>query len=196
MVSAIQENQQACNNLSDCDYPWMWFDNTYFIIIAMTELFLKCIEIVLKNEGGFQNNPKDKGNYANGVLKGTNFGISARMYPDLDIENLTVEKAKEIYFLDYWTPCMLDEIEDPNNALQILDFCVTSGQYRAIRTAQKCSGSYEDGIMGPASIKAINNALCFLERYRNERLKYYSNLDDWDWAGHSWTERTMASKIT
>ena len=162
----------------------------------MTDSFLKIIPIILKNEGGFQDNPRDKGNWANGVLKGTNFGISARMYPDLDIKNLTIDQAKEIYFTDYWQKCNLDGIEDLNVAVQILDFAVTSGPYRAIRIAQKCSAAHEDGVMGPASIKAINQALCFIERYKNERLKFYSNLDDWQWAGHSWTERTFNSKLT
>jgi len=162
----------------------------------MTDNFLKCIDVILKNEGGFQDNPKDKGNWANGILKGTKYGISARQYPDLDIKNLTVDQAKEIYFRDYWLKCKLDGIEDLNAALQILDFCVTSGPYKAIRAAQKCSFAYEDGIMGPASIKAINMALCFIEKYRNERLRFYATLDDWEWAGHSWTERTMKSKIS
>lgn len=161
----------------------------------MTELFNKCIAVVIKTEGGFQKNPKDKGNWANGVLKGTKYGISAKSYPDLDIENLTEEKAKEIYFRDYWGVCKLDGIEDPNAALQILDFAVTSGPFRAVRVAQKCSFAHEDGIMGPASIKAINQSLCFLDKYKNERLKFYSNLSDWEWAGHSWTERTF-KKVT
>lgn len=32
----------------------------------------------------------------------TKYGISARAYPKLDIENLTLEQAKEIYQTDYW----------------------------------------------------------------------------------------------
>jgi lysozyme family protein len=162
----------------------------------MTELFNKCVTQVLLNEGGFQKNPKDKGNWANGVLKGTKYGISAQQFPDLDIENLTEDKAKEIYFEKYWTVCNLDGIENVNSAYQILDFSVTSGPHRAIIIAQKCAIAYEDGIMGPVSIKAINQALCFLEKYKNERMQFYSHLEDFDWAGKSWTHRTMNVKIS
>ena len=43
----------------------------------MTDLFNRCIVKILENEGGFQEDPDDPGNYADGVLKGTKYGISA-----------------------------------------------------------------------------------------------------------------------
>lgn len=46
-------------------------------------------------EGGYVNNPKDPGGE-------TNFGISKRAYPNLDIKHLTLGEAKEIYRKDYW----------------------------------------------------------------------------------------------
>lgn len=49
----------------------------------------------LPHEGGYVNDPKDPGGE-------TKFGISKRSYPSLDIKNLTLEKAKEIYIRDYW----------------------------------------------------------------------------------------------
>ena len=49
--------------------------------------FNNIIEVVLKHEGGYVNDPNDLGGE-------TNFGITKRFYPDVDIKNLTKEQAK------------------------------------------------------------------------------------------------------
>jgi len=58
-------------------------------------LFEPAIEITLANEGGYVNDPMDPGGE-------TNFGISKRDYPKLDIKNLTKEEATAIYLRDFW----------------------------------------------------------------------------------------------
>jgi len=78
------------------------------------------IQLVLKHEGGFTPGlPNDPGG-------DTNFGISKRVYPDLDIEHLTKEAAIEIYHRDYWKPYMEQEpIQELANAA--LDTAVNQG---------------------------------------------------------------------
>ena len=58
-------------------------------------MFDKAIEIILKHEGGYVNDPDDPGGE-------TKFGITKRNYPTLNIKSLTVEQVKEIYRRDYW----------------------------------------------------------------------------------------------
>jgi lysozyme family protein len=58
--------------------------------------------IVVGEEGGYVNNPKDPGGE-------TKFGISKRSYPNLDIRNLTIEDAKGIYQRNYWAPLGCDK---------------------------------------------------------------------------------------
>lgn len=53
------------------------------------------INHLLATEGGLSTNPADKG----GI---TNYGISQRAYPNIDIKNLTPEQAAQIYKRDYW----------------------------------------------------------------------------------------------
>ena len=48
--------------------------------------FNEIIEKVLDHEGGYVNDPTDRGGE-------TNFGIAKRFYPDVDIKNLTKEQA-------------------------------------------------------------------------------------------------------
>jgi hypothetical protein len=59
--------------------------------------------IVLDIEGGLSLDPGDPGNYYNGQLIGTKYGISAKSWAgQYDIPNLTKEQALDIYKDAYW----------------------------------------------------------------------------------------------
>lgn len=133
-------------------------------------LFNKCIEVVLKNEGGYVNHPNDPGGE-------TNFGIAKRFFPDEDIKNLTIERAKELYYSRFWLPMNLEGIIYEEIVLQIFDFGINAGRGRAIKKAQKLCGIEVDGICGPNTTKAINNYVGdFLEAYKAKRKEYYIRL--------------------
>ena len=82
--------------------------------------FNKAIAIILKHEGGYVNDPDDPGGE-------TNMGITKRDFPHLDITNLTVEQAKEIYKEKYWDTINGDDITNQTVATQIFDFGVNAG---------------------------------------------------------------------
>jgi lysozyme family protein len=142
----------------------------------MNELFNKCIPIVIKNEvggdpnGGYTDDPDDSGGE-------TKWGISKQANSNLDIKNLTLDQAREIYYNKYWLPLKLEGIVNENSALQIFDFAVNAGLKRAVMTAQRLAGVYVDGKMGPNTIAAINNMdRVFLGRYIHARREYYTYL--------------------
>lgn len=64
------------------------------------------INFVLPQEGGYVNDPDDSGGE-------TNFGISKRKYPEVDIKNLTDVSAMAIYRRDYWDRNNLDKYSLP-----------------------------------------------------------------------------------
>jgi len=67
----------------------------------MKENFDKALFFVITDEGGYVNDLADRGGE-------TNMGISKKAYPNEDIENMTIERAGEIYHSDYWTPIQGD----------------------------------------------------------------------------------------
>lgn len=70
--------------------------------------------IVLKIEGGLSLDPNDTGNYYQGKLVGTKFGISAAVWGgQYDIPNLTKEQALEIYKAAYWDAVNADALPWP-----------------------------------------------------------------------------------
>jgi hypothetical protein len=92
------------------------------MVVPMTpdkDKFERTMEFVLKWEGGLTNDKDDPGGL-------TKFGICQRSYPNVDIANLTVEQAKEIYRRDYWEASGADKQPWPA-CLVMMDAAVNCG---------------------------------------------------------------------
>ena len=141
------------------------------------------IDRILKHEGGYVNNPKDPGGE-------TNWGISKRSYPHLNILMLTREDAKAIYEKDFWNTLKCDRFYD-GVAYQLLDSAVNSGITQTIRFLQRGLGVADDGVFGPVSLAAsqkmgeTDQLFLFLA----ERLEFMTKLSNWADAGKGWVRR-------
>jgi len=118
-------------------------------------MFEKVIDSVLAHEGGYSDDKVDPGGE-------TNFGISKRQYPDIDIKNLTIERAKEIYYQDYWLKGRCDQL--PIQLVSIyFDMCVNFGLRGACRVLQRAANGKHsgrlkvDGRIGPNTIAGCKN---------------------------------------
>lgn len=134
--------------------------------------FENAVKIILKHEGGYVNDPDDPGGE-------TAFGICKRSYPDLDIRNLTVEQAKEIYYRDYWMKAYCHEIRNHQLAIHVFDMAVNAGVTAAIRLLQGAVSTSQDGRFGPVTKGAVNGYPRQLElvwKYKYLRLKYYAEI--------------------
>lgn len=130
-------------------------------------LFEDSINTVLENEGGYVNDQNDSGGE-------TNFGISKKSYPNLDIKSLTVEDAKAIYLRDFWK---FGGITSQPVATKLLDSYVNMG-HNAIKIAQRLVNMDDDGIFGTKTEHAINleTPEIFLSRYRIDLVNYYLDI--------------------
>ena len=162
--------------------------------------FEKVFDRVIGHEGSFTRDPNDRGNWTsgkvnNGILKGTKYGISAMTYPDLDIANLTLEKAKEIYLRDWWERFELDRF---GNALayQMFDCAINNGIGRAYEMLQRALGVEADGIIGEKTIRALKHSreddlvLLFIA----ERIAYFARAKTRVLYGDGWMNR-MAQNL-
>lgn len=130
--------------------------------------FEKFILIILRNEGGYTFNPNDSGGE-------TKYGISKRSYPNLDIKNLTVEQASEIYKTEYYDKCMCDDIVNELLALQLFDWSVTSGVSKAVKALQKIVGTNQDGEMGSHTLSETNKE-DYSSQYIIARQNFYKSI--------------------
>ena len=135
----------------------------------MTDAFAPALDIVLRHEGGYQNDRHDDGNWTGGKvgageLRGTKFGISAASYPKLEIANLTETDAAAIYRRDFWDPMALDRFP-PAIAAKLFDAAVLLGPKPAIKCLQRAlrASGYraidDDGVIGQETLGAAQGAM-------------------------------------
>lgn len=77
------------------------------------------IAAVLEREGGYVNDPADRGGE-------TNYGISTKSHPGVDIKNLTPAAAAELYKTKYWDAIGADNLP-PDLQSQAFDASVNQG---------------------------------------------------------------------
>lgn len=137
-----------------------------------------CLTRLLKDEGGYTNNPSDKGGP-------TNFGITITDYRRYinahgtaqDVKNMTADQAKGIYKPRYW-----DSI-DGDNLPSGVDYCIFDyGVNSGISRAKKIYNQFKD-IKDPVELinKICDERLIFMKNIRNGK--------DWKVFGEGWQSR-------
>ena len=136
------------------------------------QTFDTAFQLLIEKEGGYVNDPYDKGGE-------TKYGISKRAYPNLDIKNLTLEQAKQIYYKDYWLKSKADKMP-PKLSIIHFDTAVNTGVNTANKILQKALNKQGfnltvDGIIGNKTLSAVKNADIdrLIADYTIERNKYY-----------------------
>lgn len=156
----------------------------------------RAFDLIIKAEGGYVS-PEEA--IRKGDLGGeTNFGVSKRQYPDLDIKNLTIEQVKVIYKRDYWDKVKGDLMKWPLN-LFVFDSAVNQGVDAAIKMLQKTFEIAQDGILGNNSMMKISSAKQFhCAKFMAIRTMRYTGTRSFDVNGMGWFIRlfniTMEAK--
>ena len=113
--------------------------------------YLAALEFTERHEGGYSNTPGDQGGE-------TKFGISKRIYPKIDIKNLSRNQAREIYKRDYWDKVQAESL--PSDVAKVVfDTSVHSGVPMAAKHLQTAIGANPDGIVGPRTLKKLDKYL-------------------------------------
>lgn len=126
--------------------------------------FKKYFPTLIKHEGGYVNDPNDKGG-------ATNLGITLAVWVangydkdrdgDIDKDDVRLINQEDAYFIAkklYWDPVKGDLINNQVIAEFIFDWAYNSGTKNVIRKVQQLIGVKDDGIIGPRTIAAINSA--------------------------------------
>lgn len=145
--------------------------------------FETALDRLLGNEGGYVWDPLDPGGE-------TNWGISKRSYPGVDIKGLTRDQAAQIYKRDFWDRIRSDEMHQ-GLAFQMLDFAVNSGIETAVRKLQQVIGVADDGHWGPISAQslALEPPSKLMFKLLAARLDYMRKLSTWPRFGAGWAGR-------
>lgn len=162
------------------------------------DLFNRCFAIVVGTEGGFTDDPQDPGAWTGGeigagLLKGTNFGISASAYPDLDIPNITLDQARQIYIADYWDKLGVP-LQNAPFSLIMFDAAVNHGVEGAVRWLQRALLVKADGVPGPITRGCAERALAadanaLAANALAERIREMPSFSAWEHDGDGWSRR-------
>lgn len=134
--------------------------------------FSKAFPIILKNEGGYVNDPKDSGGE-------TYRGISRRWFPnwegwniidiykkDKKLNNKNLSENKELvnlvfsfYKKEFWDKIWGDKISNQKVANLLLDSSVNIGISNAVKMSQKSFSLSENGEMDNILLKKLNSVV-------------------------------------
>lgn len=163
--------------------------------------FNESFRITFEKEGGYCNNPNDKGGE-------TIFGISRRYHPEwagwnaVDMTkqfcvaeegtkefneeltnhlklNGTIQKQKLEFYKDkFWNVLKLDDVKNQKIANAIFDASVNHDPADAAKMAQNALGICADGIVGSKTIEALNSAeeFRFLRAFTVNRIRHYKSI--------------------
>lgn len=140
-------------------------------------------KFILSFEGGFVNDPKDRGGATN---KGVTIATwKAQGYDkdgdgDIDVQDLkriTDADAVNIMKRNYWNRWKADDIRDQSIANTLVDWVWGSGKY-GITLPQQMLGVKADGIVGAKTLAALNaqNPKTFFAKLQARRETYLRNL--------------------
>ena len=100
--------------------------------MATDEIFEKALKFVLEREGGFVNDPNDRGGATNkGVTQNTyNQYLRSKGRATKDVRYITDAELKDIYYTRYWLQAGCDKMSDDRFAIVCFDTAVNMGVSR------------------------------------------------------------------
>lgn len=155
-------------------------------------IFEQAVERTLQWEGGYSVDPHDPGGE-------TLFGIARKRHPEwsgwnrvdelkkhfssdpkslagvLSADGGLLESAKLFYEDTFWD---YDDINSQAVANKVFDLGVNMGKALSVKFLQRAVGTPDDGIFGPKTCEATNNAngAALIEKLRCYALAYYKSL--------------------
>ena len=162
----------------------------------MKENFERSLALVLQHEGGYVHHALDPGGR-------TNLGVTQRVWEDYvghpvdeaEMRSLTKEMVSPLYRKEYWDAVHGDKLPCGADYLAF-DFAVNAGAFRSIKTIQRALNITADGVIGPVTLKAIQetNAEEFIDNFTDAKESFYKGLANFPTFGIGWFNRSAKSK--
>lgn len=152
--------------------------------------FEKAFELVMKNEGGYVNDPDDPGGETyKGVARNRNpswpgwiridilrqkRGFPANCETDRELQN----EVGDLYQVNYWHKVRASQIDSQAVAQSVFDFAVNAGPITSAKLAQYVCGAKVDGVIGAETLGKINDMdeTFFLAQFALAKLARYVHI--------------------
>jgi len=163
----------------------------------MSNSFKECLDLVLKSEGGYVNNPADPGGMTNlGVTKRVWEEFTGHEVDEKEMRSLTPEKVAPLYEQRYWRPTYC-EVLPRGLDLLIFSMGVNAGTGRSVKLLQSSIGCVPDGVIGPKTMELIKsaNVTSLITKFSESRRDYYKSLKTFPIFGKGWLSRVDKEEV-
>lgn len=149
--------------------------------------FDECFTRLMGHEGAYSNNPADPGGE-------TMWGITKRVAVENGytgaMADLRQDQAMAIARSAYWLPVKGDSLPE-GVAFDVFDGAYNSGVGQSVRWLQRALGVADDGVPGPVTLLAANNAngADLSRKFNGQRLMFMTQLSTWPTFGKGWARR-------
>ena len=157
----------------------------------MDNNFDQSLKLVLKSEGGYVNNPKDSGGETMmGVTKAAWSTWLKRPIANGEMAKLTVADITPFYKALYWDKSYCNQLPTGIDYM-VFDASVNMGVGQSIRLLQKSLGCVADGVIGPNTMKLINESKVndMIDKYSAQKEMFYRSLALFNTFGKGWLSR-------
>jgi lysozyme family protein len=140
--------------------------------------YAKVIKKILKWEGGYAGNIDGMTCTMKGVTLATYRKFFGKDKNCKDLKGITQAEWDLIFKEGYWDKWKADDINNQSIADLLVDWCWTSGVY-GIKLPQRVLGVVDDGVVGPKTLKAINdypNKKELFDKLWNRRKKHFQDI--------------------
>lgn len=166
----------------------------------------RSFNLVISHEGGFSDDPRDKGNkLKDGRPGSTMLGCTQQNWENFigkkvthdEMRRLTKEDVKPLYKKNYWDAVMGDVL-CAGLDYAAFDFAINAGPTASRKLIQKSLSINSDGVFGPMTLKAIkdSNGADLIEKFSKEKESHYRSLSDFNIYGKGWLKRVADVKTT
>jgi len=155
------------------------------------ENFPQCFALVLKNEGGYVDNPSDPGGATNlGCTKATWEAWVGHPVTKDDIKALTPNDVMPLYKAKYWDTIKGDDLPEGVD-YAVFDYAINSGPSRAAKALQSVLSVTVDGQIGAATLRALetSNPREVATAVCEARLAFLQSLSTYATFGKGWSRR-------
>ena len=163
----------------------------------MQNNFDKCLDLVLKSEGGYVNNSQDPG----GV---TNLGVTQRVleewlgHPvdDKIMRNLTRDQVSGLYKAKYWMACYAPQLPLGVDYC-LFDAAVNMGPGRAVKLLLEAIQCMPDGTIGPRTMQLLDQKKPedIVDAFSQRKINFYEGLKTFPVFGKGWLKRVEDVKF-
>ena len=141
--------------------------------------FNTALQLILKFEGGYVNNPADRGGETNkGIIQKVYDGYrKSRNLAIQSVKNITDDEVKDIYYRNYWLVAKCDKLPAGVDTAHF-DAAVNGGAGQAAKFLQRAVGVNADGVIGDTTLAKVNSTepKSLLKAYVGGRIDFYIDL--------------------